>query len=135
MCPMRPSQSSSTLNSSRPADCQIARRPPARGGAYDRSWRSRPRLEGQSHKAMPPNVPPSPEVYPVEARWFESTSGRVHYVDEGTGRPLLLLHGNPTWSFLYRHLIQRVRGCFRCVAMDYPGFGLSDRPLRYAYTP
>jgi haloalkane dehalogenase len=46
-----------------------------------------------------------------------------------------MCHGNPTWSFLYRKLIGRLRGQFRCVAMDYPGFGLSDRPQGYGYTP
>jgi haloalkane dehalogenase len=46
-----------------------------------------------------------------------------------------MCHGNPTWSFLYRNLILRLRGRFRCVAMDYPGFGLSDRPDGYRYTP
>ena len=65
----------------------------------------------------------------------EDSAGRVHYVDEGQGRPLVLLHGNPTWSFLYRDLIQALRGDFRCVALDYPGFGLSDRPVIYGYTP
>ena len=78
---------------------------------------------------------PSRELYPFKSRWFESAVGRVHYVDEGTGPPLLLLHGNPTWSFLYRDIIRRLRDRFRCVAIDYPGFGLSDRPEGYRYTP
>jgi haloalkane dehalogenase len=78
---------------------------------------------------------PSPDLFPFGSRWLESSAGRVHYVDEGGGRPLLMLHGNPTWSFLYRHLITELRGGFRCVAVDYPGFGLSDRPPRYGYTP
>ncbi len=59
----------------------------------------------------------------------------MHYVDEGNGRPIVLLHGNPTWSFLYRHLIPALRDDFRCIAVDYPGFGLSDRPAGYGYTP
>jgi haloalkane dehalogenase len=78
---------------------------------------------------------PSPELYPFASRWFESSAGRVHYVDEGQGQPLLLLHGNPTWSFLYRGVITRLRDRFRCIAPDYPGFGLSDRPPGYGYTP
>ncbi len=60
---------------------------------------------------------------------------RVHYVDEGSGPPVVLLHGNPTWSFLYRKVIIGLRHRFRCVAPDYPGFGLSDRPDGYGYTP
>lgn len=77
---------------------------------------------------------PSPDLYPFESRWFESSAGRVHYLDEGTGRPLLLCHGNPTWSFLYRNIVTALRDRFRCVAPDYPGFGLSDRPDGYGYT-
>lgn len=78
---------------------------------------------------------PSPDLFPFTSRWFDSPAGRVHYVDEGAGRPLLLLHGNPTWSFLYRGIIGRLRERFRCIAPDYPGFGLSDRPPGYGYTP
>ncbi len=59
----------------------------------------------------------------------------MHYVDEGEGPPLLLLHGNPTWSFLYREIIKGVRDRFRCVAPDYPGFGLSRAPAGYGYKP
>ncbi len=59
----------------------------------------------------------------------------MHYIDEGLGRPILFLHGNPTWSFLYRQIIARLSQRFRCVALDYPGFGLSDRPKDYGYTP
>jgi pimeloyl-ACP methyl ester carboxylesterase len=48
---------------------------------------------------------------------------------------LLLLHGNPAWSFLYREIVKELRGQFRCVAVDYPGFGLSAAPPRYGFTP
>ncbi|MCH7811614.1 MAG: alpha/beta fold hydrolase [Chloroflexi bacterium] len=78
---------------------------------------------------------PSKELFPFESRWFESAAGRVHYVDEGSGRPILFLHGNPTWSFLYRGIIGQLRDQFRCIAVDYPGFGLSARPPGYGYTP
>lgn len=86
---------------------------------------------------------PDRDLYPFESRWFASSVGPVHYVDEGpgdgpeahTGRPLLLLHGNPDWSFLYRHLIGSLRDRFRCIALDYPGFGLSVHPAEsYGYT-
>src|SRR3954471_5879689 len=60
---------------------------------------------------------------------------RVHYVDEGSGPPLLLLHGNPTWSFLYRNIITGLRDRYRCLAVDYPGFGLSSAAPGYAFTP
>jgi haloalkane dehalogenase len=77
---------------------------------------------------------PDPSLYPFESHWFDSKAGLVHYVDEGTGPPILFCHGNPTWSFLYRKVITRLRGSFRCVAVDYPGFGLSERPEAYGYT-
>jgi haloalkane dehalogenase len=82
-----------------------------------------------------PAFRPSADLYPFTSRWFDSSVGRVHHVDEGAGRPILMCHGNPTWSFLYRNVITRLRGRFRCVALDYPGFGLSDRPPGYGYTP
>lgn len=78
---------------------------------------------------------PSADLYPFQSRWLSSAAGRVHYIDEGSGQPILMCHGNPTWSFLYRHVIRELRRCFRCVAVDYPGFGLSDRPAGYGYTP
>jgi haloalkane dehalogenase len=79
---------------------------------------------------------PSPDHYPFESRWLDSSVGPLHYVDEGTGRPLLLLHGNPDWSFIYRKIIVGLAGRFRCVAPDLPGFGLSVHPpAPYGYTP
>ncbi|MDX1623794.1 MAG: alpha/beta fold hydrolase [Gemmatimonadota bacterium] len=81
------------------------------------------------------DLSPDPELYPFASRWLESRVGRVHYVDEGEGRPILFLHGNPTWSFLYRNIVRGLRDRFRCVAIDYPGFGLSVRPPNYGYTP
>jgi haloalkane dehalogenase len=77
---------------------------------------------------------PDPTLYPFEARWFDSSAGRTHYIDEGDGTPILFCHGNPTWSFLYRHIVTRLRDRFRCVAVDYLGFGLSERPEAYGYT-
>lgn len=78
---------------------------------------------------------PATEHYPFESRWFESSVGPLHHLDEGTGQPLLLLHGNPDWSFLYRKIVLGLRGDFRCVVPDYPGFGLSVHPPGYGYTP
>ena len=77
---------------------------------------------------------PDHDLYPFTSRWFESSRGRLHYIDEGTGPPILFCHGNPTWSFLYRNIIIGLRERFRCIAPDYLGFGLSDRPSSYGYT-
>lgn len=76
---------------------------------------------------------PDPALYPFKSRWFDSSQGRIHYIDEGEGPPLLLCHGNPTWSFLYRNIILALRDRFRCIATDYLGFGLSDRPPGFGY--
>jgi haloalkane dehalogenase len=81
----------------------------------------------------PPWVPK--DLYPFESHYAEIGGARVHYVDEGSGPPLLLLHGNPTWSFLYRDLIRGLSDRFRCIAPDHPGFGLSRAPSGYGYTP
>ena len=61
--------------------------------------------------------------------------GYLHYVDEGQGPTVLLLHGNPTWSYLYRNVIRELRGECRLVALDYPGIGMSKAPSRYGFTP
>ena len=82
-----------------------------------------------------PPFEPDPRLFPFESRWIDSSAGRVHYIDEGVGPPILFLHGNPTWSFLYRGIVIRLRRRHRCVALDYPGFGLSERPEHYDYTP
>lgn len=69
--------------------------------------------------------------FPFESRFLRVNGHRMHYVDEGSGDPILLLHGNPTWSFLYRKFIPRlVAAGHRVVVPDHVGFGLSDRPAR-----
>ena len=75
------------------------------------------------------------ELFPVEHRFADLDGTRIHYVDEGAGEPLLLLHGNPTWSFLYRKIIVALRDEFRCIALDFPGYGMSAVPPGYAFTP
>ena len=82
-----------------------------------------------------PPFQPDPRLFPFESKWLDSAVGPVHYIDEGVGDPILFLHGNPTWSFLYRGIVIRLRKSFRCIAMDYPGFGLSVHPENYGYTP
>lgn len=73
--------------------------------------------------------------YPFTDHWFEREGTAMHYVDEGEGIPVLMLHGNPTWSFLYRDIIKSLRDDCRCIAPDYPGFGLSETPPGYGFTP
>ena len=76
------------------------------------------------------------DAFPFQSRFLEVASGhRVHYVDEGEGDPVVFVHGTPTWSFEWRHLIRAFSPSHRCVAIDNLGFGLSDRPLDFGYTP
>ena len=75
------------------------------------------------------------DLYPFEDRWLEIDGHRVHFVDVGAGPPLLLLNGNPSWSFGWRDVILALRGSFRCIAPDYPGFGLSEAADGFDYTP
>lgn len=76
-----------------------------------------------------------PAEYPFKDRWLPYRDGHIHYIDEGQGPTVLLLHGNPTWSYLYRNVIKELRGHYRVVAPDYPGFGMSKAPSGYGYTP
>ncbi|MDR2862968.1 MAG: alpha/beta fold hydrolase [Puniceicoccales bacterium] len=68
--------------------------------------------------------------YPFAPHWLDTPGGRMHYVDTGGhGEPVLLLHGNPSWSFLWRDLIPVLTAeGFRCIAPDHLGMGFSDKP-------
>jgi len=74
-------------------------------------------------------------AYPFVSRSIQLSEGRVHYVDEGTGEPIVFVHGTPTWSFEYRALIRELRASRRCIAFDHLGFGLSERPAAFGYRP
>ena len=75
----------------------------------------------------------SESLYPFEGRYFERPAGRMHYVDEGEGTPVVMVHGNPTWSFYYRNVILALRGNHRCIAVDHLGCGRSDKPTLADY--
>ncbi|MFD6198879.1 alpha/beta fold hydrolase [Mycobacteriaceae bacterium NPDC060252] len=75
------------------------------------------------------------KLFPFESRFIDIDAHRVHYVDEGSGPTLLFLHGNPTWSFDYSKVIESLRTEFRCIAVDYPGFGLSAAAPGYRFLP
>ncbi|MCA9682335.1 MAG: alpha/beta fold hydrolase, partial [Myxococcales bacterium] len=86
--------------------------------------------------------PAAQALYPFAEHWFdvEASGGgriRMHYVDEGPrdAPVLLMLHGNPTWSFYWRRLILALRGQYRVIAPDHIGCGKSDKPAdeRYPY--
>jgi len=73
--------------------------------------------------------------YPFEPRRFETGAGAISYLDEGSGdEAVLMVHGNPTWSFFYRNVVGALRARVRCIAPDHLGCGLSDKPQDFAYT-
>ncbi len=74
--------------------------------------------------------------YPFTGRYLDLNGLRLHYLDEGSGEPVVMLHGNPTWSFYYRNLVLALRDRYRCIVPDHIGCGLSDKPGddRYDYT-
>lgn len=77
------------------------------------------------------------DIYPFAPHHFTHKAGfKQHYVDEGSGEPLVMVHGNPSWSFLYRDMIKTFKSEFRCIAPDHIGCGLSDKPALadFAYT-
>jgi haloalkane dehalogenase len=85
---------------------------------------------------MTPPIDAFRSLYPFRSRWLDRGGLRCHYVDEGSGPPVVCVHGNPTWSFYFRELIGNLRGSYRVVAPDHLGCGLSDKPGddRYSYT-
>jgi haloalkane dehalogenase len=72
-------------------------------------------------------------LYPFESHFFVTGGHRLHYLDEGAGDPLVMLHGNPTWSFYFRNLVHALSPDYRCVVPDHVGCGLSDKPANGSY--
>jgi pimeloyl-ACP methyl ester carboxylesterase len=66
--------------------------------------------------------------YPFRSQYFNLPAGRMHYVDEGKGEPIVFVHGTPVWSFVYRKFIREFAQTHRCVTPDHLDFGLSDKP-------
>jgi haloalkane dehalogenase len=74
--------------------------------------------------------------YPFIPNYFDLPMGRMHYVDEGdSDHAIVMVHGNPAWSFAYRKLIKCLSKKYRCIAPDHIGFGLSDKPQEWDYMP
>ncbi|MHB1132877.1 MAG: alpha/beta fold hydrolase [Chloroflexota bacterium] len=73
--------------------------------------------------------------YPFSPHYLDLPVGRMHYVDEGAGKPLLMVHGTPQWSFAFRKLIKQLSAGYRCIAPDLIGFGLSSKPRNWSYLP
>lgn len=75
------------------------------------------------------------DEYPFESHWLDLNGVRMHFVDEGPrdGEPILCVHGNPTWSFIWRRLIRELSPSRRIIAVDHIGCGFSDKPQDYPY--
>jgi haloalkane dehalogenase len=88
-----------------------------------------------AHAAAADVEPAWRSLYPFEPHSIRVGAHSLHYLDEGPrgAPPLLLLHGNPTWSFYWREVVRRFRGRFRVVAPDHLGCGLSDKPQDWSY--
>ena len=76
------------------------------------------------------------EIYPFTPKSFQTGAGALSYLDEGprSDEAVLMVHGNPTWSFFYRNAVLALRGEMRCIVPDHLGCGLSDKPQDYDYT-
>lgn len=79
------------------------------------------------------DLAPIRSIYPFEQHYLDLPCGRMHYLDEGHGPAVIMLHGNPTWSFYYRRLVLALRDRFRVIVPDHIGCGLSDKPQHYSY--
>ena len=73
------------------------------------------------------------ELYPFEGNYLKLGEHQYHYLDEGEGHPVVMVHGNPSWSFYYRNLAQVLRTTHRVIVPDHIGMGLSDKPSDDAY--
>src|SRR5438309_1210905 len=65
------------------------------------------------------------QLYPFQSKWMEIEDHLIHYIDEGRGEVLLFCHPPVSSSFMYRNMIPALSKQFRCIALDFPGFGLS----------
>ena len=76
------------------------------------------------------------QLYPFTGHRLDLDGLNYHYLDEGSGDPVVMVHGNPSWSFYYRNLVLALRDRYRCIVPDHIGCGLSDKPGddRYDYT-
>ncbi|MDO9080141.1 MAG: alpha/beta fold hydrolase, partial [Desulfuromonadales bacterium] len=73
-------------------------------------------------------------LYPFSGHYHDLGSLKYHYLDEGQGETVVMVHGNPTWSFYYRNLVLALRDNYRVIVPDHIGCGLSDKPVDSGYS-
>lgn len=93
-----------------------------------RHWATRTGISVEEYRS-----PAFRRLYPFDSRYHAIEGNNYHYLDEGEGEPVVMLHGNPTWSFFYRKLVLDLREDYRCLVPDHMGCGLSDKPANYLY--
>jgi haloalkane dehalogenase len=86
------------------------------------------------HASQPPKWLNKKE-YPFQGHYFHLPVGKMHFLDEGKGEPIVMVHGNPGWSFEYRNIVKEMSATHRCIVPDLIGFGLSDKPFDWDYLP
>ena len=84
-------------------------------------------------KKKPIDISDLRHLYPYESHYLDLNGFNYHYIDEGEGEPLVMVHGNPTWSFYFRELINKLSPQYRTIVPDHMGCGLSDKPDINAY--
>lgn len=72
--------------------------------------------------------------YPFDSHYLQLDNLKLHYLDEGSGEPIVMVHGNPSWSFYFRHAVLNLRDQYRCIVPDHIGMGYSDKPDDSQYT-
>jgi len=89
--------------------------------------------ENDMLKRKPIDISIVRHLYPFKSHYIDLNGLKYHYVDEGRGEPVVMVHGNPTWSFYFRDLIKALDGKYRVIAPDHIGCGLSDKPDSQTY--
>jgi len=89
---------------------------------------------GRVREVKSVNLQPFKELYPFHSHFLRLGEYNYHYLDEGAGEAVVMLHGNPTWSFYYRHMVAGLADICRTIVPDHMGCGLSDKPQCYPYT-
>jgi len=77
---------------------------------------------------------PDQELYPFNPKKISINGNNLSFLDQGQGKVVVMLHGNPTWSFYYRNLVKELQGNYRVIVPDHLGCGYSDKPQDYPYT-
>lgn len=90
------------------------------------------------NSASPPLIPHEDNIsadYPFKPHYVEVFGSKMHYIEEGTGQPIVFIHGNPTWSYLWRNVLPHLTPYGRCIALDLIGYGRSEKPqIEYKWT-